>query len=281
MLGGIQDVCLGDVRGVHRRDESSPSGGCWAGLVRTRRRFGGQSVALAVSSAIAVQTACSSAMVVFSVQAASSEVTGSRLMGAAGAAVDDADGVVGENRVPVRPTWARCARMYPSASAAVGSATHPPSPQPRRRPPGQPRPVADRHHPDELPSLADIVDLAEMEEALAISQATAAHMPAWSEHILRLSLGQAGSVHVSRCPHCRCKDAGPRSAPAPARSPPIARPANRRPRPPRTTPPPGAATPHPAGPHLCRLDPGLLGQQVRAAARQLPQLGHRRRLDLR
>ena len=28
---------------------------------------------------------------------------------------------------------------------------HPPPPQPRRRPPGQPRPVADRDHPDELP----------------------------------------------------------------------------------------------------------------------------------
>ena len=29
---------------------------------------------------------------------------------------------------------------------------HPPPAQPRRRPPGQPRPVADRDHPDELPS---------------------------------------------------------------------------------------------------------------------------------
>ena len=43
--------------------------------------------------------ACSSAMVLFSVQAASSAVTESRLMGAAGAAVDDADGVVGEQGV--------------------------------------------------------------------------------------------------------------------------------------------------------------------------------------
>jgi hypothetical protein len=56
----------------------------------------------------------------FSVQAASSAVTESRLMGVTGATVNDADGVVGERGVGSAHVGARCARMYPSASAAVG-----------------------------------------------------------------------------------------------------------------------------------------------------------------
>ena len=104
MLGGIQDVYLGDVRGVHRRGESSPIRRVPGGLVWTRCRFGGQSVALAVSSA----------MVLFSVQAASSAVTKSRLMGAAGAALDDAEGVVGQ-----QVSWlGRSARVVARATAA-------------------------------------------------------------------------------------------------------------------------------------------------------------------
>jgi len=52
----------------------APPGGCRAGLGRTRCRFGGQSVALAVSSAMAVRAAFSSAVALFSVRAASSAV---------------------------------------------------------------------------------------------------------------------------------------------------------------------------------------------------------------
>lgn len=49
-------------------------------------------------------------MTLFSVQTASSAETERRSMGAAGAAVDDADGIRA-NKVVDRAMWARCARQ--------------------------------------------------------------------------------------------------------------------------------------------------------------------------
>ena len=127
MLGDIQDVYLGDVRGVHRRGESGP----------IRRALGGagmdavsvwRSVCrdLAVSSAMAVRAACSSARALFSVLAASSAVTESRLMGAASAAVDDVDGVVGEQGVGSADVGqVRCGRRVTDLLKSGRSAVRP------------------------------------------------------------------------------------------------------------------------------------------------------------
>jgi hypothetical protein len=54
MLGGIQDASLGTFAVSIGGVKVAPSGGCWAGLVRTQCGCGAQPVALAVSSAIAV-----------------------------------------------------------------------------------------------------------------------------------------------------------------------------------------------------------------------------------
>ena len=98
-LGDVQDVYLATFAVSIGGVKAAPSGGRWAGLVRTQCRYGAQSVALAASSAMAMRKASSSAMVVFTVLAASSALTESRLMRAAQAVVDDADGVVGEQGV--------------------------------------------------------------------------------------------------------------------------------------------------------------------------------------
>jgi hypothetical protein len=121
MLGDVQDVYLATFAMSIGGVKAAPSGGRWAGLVRTQCRCGAQSVALAISSAMAVRAAGSSALAVFSVLAASSALTECRLMGAAEAAVDDADGVVGEQGVGSADVGQ--VQMHPSASSTVGSAT--------------------------------------------------------------------------------------------------------------------------------------------------------------
>jgi hypothetical protein len=114
MLGGIQDVYLGDVRGAYWRGGSSPIrlGGAgvdavsvWRSVCRVDGFLGDGGTA-----------ACSSGMVLFSVQAANSAVTESRLMGAAGATVDGADGVVREQGVGS----ADVGQMRPDVRIGVG-----------------------------------------------------------------------------------------------------------------------------------------------------------------
>ena len=96
MLGDVQDVYLGDVRSLHRRVKSAhPVGAGRAGGRGSAWRSVCRVDALLVDGGAAT---CLSVMLLFSVQAVSSAVAESRLMGAAGAAVD-ADGVLGERSV--------------------------------------------------------------------------------------------------------------------------------------------------------------------------------------
>src|SRR5207253_2695210 len=96
-------------------------GGCRTGLVWSGWRGGGQSVAAAASSAMAVRADDSSAMVFPAVQAASSAVVARRLMARGMPRAQEwmTRTASSENRVSLRPAWARWARRYPSASAAV------------------------------------------------------------------------------------------------------------------------------------------------------------------
>src|SRR5882672_2408146 len=102
-------------------DELAPSGGCRTGPGWTGWRGGGQSVAAAASSAMAVRADDSSAMVLPAVQAASSAVVARRLMARGMPRAQEwmTRTASSEKRVSLRPAWARWARRYPSASAAV------------------------------------------------------------------------------------------------------------------------------------------------------------------
>src|SRR2546427_9516159 len=117
----IHGVHEGAGQRVCRRAELAPSGGCRTGLVWSGWRGGGQSVAAAASSAMAVRADDSSAMVFPAVQAASSAVVARRLMARGMPRAQEwmTRTASSENRVSLRPAWARWARRYPSASAAV------------------------------------------------------------------------------------------------------------------------------------------------------------------
>ena len=117
----IHGVHEGAGQRVRRRAELAPSGGCRTGPGWSGWRGGGQSVAAAASSAMAVRADDSSAMVFPAVQAASSAVVARRLMARGMPRAQEwmTRTALSENRVSLRPAWARWARRYPSASAAV------------------------------------------------------------------------------------------------------------------------------------------------------------------
>src|ERR1700677_518082 len=117
----VHGVHEGAGQRVRQRAELAPSGGCRTGLAWSGWRGGGQSVAAAASSAMAVRAEDSSAMVLPAVQAASSAVVARRLMARGMPRAQEwmTRTASSENRVSLRPAWVRWARRYPSASAAV------------------------------------------------------------------------------------------------------------------------------------------------------------------
>src|ERR1700683_3831671 len=116
----VHGVHEGAGQRVRQRAELAPSGGCRTGLAWSGWRGGGQSVAAAASSAMAVRAEDFSAMVLPAVQAASSAVVARRLMARGMPRAQEwmTRTASSENRVSLRPAWVRWARRYPSASGA-------------------------------------------------------------------------------------------------------------------------------------------------------------------